>query len=102
MTEQDPKNYWLELMDHQAESGLAISAFCQKHEISRHRFYYWRKRLGKNKKSNGFFKLIPSEDTGNKIKIYLSEPPCIEVEPGFDPQTLQSIVKTLGGYLCSA
>ncbi len=96
MTEQDPKNYWLELMDHQAESGLTIAAFCQKHEISRHQFYYWRKRLGKNKKSNGFIRLIPDKAPENKIKIHLSESIIIEIQPGFDPQTLQEVVKALG------
>jgi hypothetical protein len=102
MIEQDHRNYWLELMNHQAESGLTIAAFCQKHEISRHRFYYWRKRLGKSKKSNGFIQLIPSVKEENRITIYFGEPPYIEVQPGFDPQTLKEVVKALGDQFCSA
>ena len=102
MTEQERKNYWLDLMDHQTESGLSIAAFCQKHNLSRHQFYYWRKRLAKNSKSNGFVQLIPTEQPQNGIKIYLSESPYIEVQPGFDPHTLQAVVKALGGHFCSA
>jgi hypothetical protein len=102
MTERDPKNYWLDLIDHQAESGLTIAAFCQKHEISRHKFYYWRKRLGNPKKSNGFIKLIPNERLRSGIKVHLNESIYVEVEPGFDPHTLQSVVKALGGHFCSA
>lgn len=103
MTEHNPKNYWLELIDHQAESGLTIASFCEKHEISRHKFYYWRKRLGKSKKANtGFVQLIPNSDSGSGIKVHLNESVYIEVQPGFDPHTLQSVVKALGGSLCSA
>jgi hypothetical protein len=102
MAEQDPKSYWLNLMDHQAESGITIAAFCQKHEISRHKFYYWRKRLGKSKKSNGFIKLIPTERSGSGIKVHLSESIYVEIQPGFDPHTLQLVIKALGGHLCSA
>ena len=99
MTEQDPKNYWLELIDHQAESGLTIAAFCEKHEISRHKFYYWRKRLGK---SNGFVQLIPAERSESGIKVHLGKSMYIEIQPGFDPHLLQSVVKVLGGSLCLA
>jgi hypothetical protein len=103
MTEQDPKNYWLDLIDHQAESGLTIAAFCEKHEISRYKFYYWRKRLCKSKKPNkGFVQLIPNSHSESGIKVHLSESVYIEVQPGFDPQTLQDVMKALGGPLCSA
>lgn len=102
MTEQDPKNYWLDLIDHQAESGLTIATFCEKHEISRHKFYYWRKRLGKSNKSTGFVQLIPAGRFESGIKVHLSNSIYIEIQPGFDPHTLQSVVKALGGSLCSA
>jgi len=102
MTEQDRKNYWLDLMDHQAESGLSIAAFCQKHNLSRHQFYYWRKRLDQNNKSTGFIQLTPTERSGSGVKIYFGASPYIEVAPGFDPSTLQKVMKALGGYLCSA
>ena len=96
MTEQDPKDYWLDVMDHQAESGLTIAAFCEKHEISRHKFYYWRKRLGKSQKANsGFVQLIPNRDSGSGIKVYLNESIYIDIQSGFDPPTLKSVVKAL-------
>ena len=95
MSEQERKDYWLDLMEQQAESGLNIIAFCEKHEISRHQFYYWRKRLGKSNPSKGFIQLFPAEHPERGIRIYPGKRLCIEVEPGFDSATLQSVVKAL-------
>lgn len=95
MTEQERKDYWLDLMGQQAQSGLSIIAFCERREISRHRFYYWRKRLGRSNPSKGFIQLIPAEHQERGIRIYPGNPLYIEVESGFDYATLQSVVKAL-------
>lgn len=39
--------YWRGLLAERERSGERIREFCQKHGVSDHSFYAWRKRIGK-------------------------------------------------------
>lgn len=39
--------YWRRLLAEQEQGGGRIREFCQRHGVSEHSFYAWRKRLGR-------------------------------------------------------
>lgn len=100
MTREERGLHWRGLLDEQAESGLSAAAFCRNRDINLHRFYRWRRRLQNEiarKPAGSFLELIPScpqQESG--VRIRLSSGACIEVERGFDPETLRNVVKALG------
>lgn len=39
--------YWKKVFEEQAASELHVVAFCQKNNISKSNYYYWKRRVGK-------------------------------------------------------
>lgn len=54
--DQIKEKFWQEHISNWKRSSLGIRDYCQRHEISKDSFYYWRKRMsssqGKNEKSS--------------------------------------------------
>jgi len=100
MTKEELPAYWRSLVDKQAESGLSVGVFCREHNLSRDRFYYWRRRF-RNQQANGiyaggFVQLVPYQKKSSAgVRIRLSDGLCIELEKGFDPVTLRGAIQVL-------
>lgn len=108
MTKEERRTYWKKHVDAQVQSGLIASAFCIENDLKLSQFYRWRRKFQKqhpSRSSDEFIELIPSpQDSGSGIRIRIFHELCIEVERGFDPITLRSVVHALcsgGGQLCS-
>jgi len=109
MTEQtraernrESRETWTSHVEAWKESGLSQVDYCRKHDLSRHRFTYWKCKLGK--KTNPV-KFIPiSEDPFRSQTGYHNQTPIrlniggyqIEIGDGFSPETLSSLMFTLG------
>jgi len=39
------RRFWQPHLDRWAESGLSQSEYCRRHDLSRHRFSYWKARI---------------------------------------------------------
>ena len=44
MTQQERDHYWYQQIDAWQASGLSGQAFCKQHDLSYHRFVYWRSK----------------------------------------------------------
>ncbi len=98
MSREERSTYWQGLIDKQAESGLSAAAFCREHQLNVYHFYNWRRRLRYNGLPTGFVELVADqENAASGIRIRLSDDLCIEVERGFDPFTLRSVMETVQG-----
>ena len=100
MTREERSTYWQNLVDQQTESGLSGAAFCREHNINPQRFYHWRRRFKENElgiQSTGFFQLVPcSTNSESGIRISLGDELHIEIDRGFDPYTLRTVIETIG------
>ena len=99
---------WQQRIIDQEESGLNIAAWCREQSISRHKFFYWRKRLGVNKARgtdvaiNLPVKWVPLDNgsrnqayhQANSISVHVG-PARIELTNGFDPETFRQTVLVL-------
>lgn len=101
MTIEERRAHWRATIDKQASSGMTIAAYCWANQIKRDLFYAWRRRLRDREScTGGFLELIPGGPTAAKtgICIHLGKNISIEVERGFDPFTLRTVVETLSDH----
>jgi hypothetical protein len=99
MTKEERRTYWKSLVDEQRQSGSSASNFCREHNLKVSQFWRWRRKFKSQipvGSPDGFIELIPSpKDSGSGIRIRLFNELLIEVERGFDPVTLRSVIHTL-------
>lgn len=109
MAVPDREYIWEQRLFEQSKSGLNIAAWCNAQGVSRHQFFYWRKRLQSDRPS-------PSETKGKSETVKwlqmddtrARDNPCrtdsiaiqigsarVEVHLGFDPDLLRDVVKVL-------
>lgn len=99
MTREERTTYWKSLVDQQTDSGLSGAAFCREHNINPQRFYHWRRRFNESgTMSTGFFQIVPCspQSRGSGIRIHLGQELHIEIDRGFDPFTLCSVIEAIG------
>ena len=102
MNKEERAKHWRTIMEKQAASGLSAAAFCRENNIGIHQFHWWRGRFRKENiqgKESGFLQLVPFSKTTQHsgVHIRLRDNVSIELEPGFDPPTLQSVIETICG-----
>ena len=94
------RRYWEKHVEAWRSSGLPQAQYCRQHNLKVHCLVYWRKKFVRRDQTPVPFvqlklpKQFPMPRTA-AIKIAVGK--CrIEVERGFDPDTLKKIVRTLG------
>jgi hypothetical protein len=101
MTKAEKINTWREIIDKQAASGASAAAFCRGQNISIPQFRWWQRRFKKEnsqEKESRFLQLVPvSSPQQSGVHICLRDEVFIEVEQGFDPQTLRNVVEAICG-----
>ena len=99
MTRKKRQEHWRSVTDEQNASGLSAAAYCREHGIAPSTFRYWKKQLQADTAGEGFVQLVTahSERTTSGIRIRVHGSVTIEVDQGFDPATLYSIVDVLCG-----
>lgn len=100
MTKEERISYWRGLMDQQATSGLSAATFCLQHDIRLQQFYRWRRRFrnqtSTSSPSAGFLELVAlPEHPKSGVRIIIGNALQVEVERGFDPFTLRTVVDAL-------
>jgi transposase-like protein len=95
----------------QAQSGLSIRAWCRKHDVHEHSFYWWRARLarrGRGRKvrsSKPTFVPVRVSAQGvsgaeGQIEIVLSGDRRIRIHGPVDRQMLADVLAVLGASPC--
>lgn len=102
MTPAERRTHWRGIIENQATSGVSIAAYCRDAQIKPCLFYAWQRRFKEpsqqqSTRTGGFLQLIPGKlaDTASGINVRLGAKLSIEVERGFDPFTLRTVVETL-------
>lgn len=87
-------------------SRLSQTEYCQRHELKFHQFVYWRRKFAPKPNPPLSLVQVPvaavARASGyllqqSTLRVSLAPDVCIEVSPGFDPATLQQVVKALRG-----
>lgn len=75
MSTQDNQSYWQQQIDRSQAEGLSGAAYCKLHQISYHKFVYWRAKLREGGSPSavvgGFVKVVPTHLSSAKLTLLL-------------------------------
>ncbi|RAK14931.1 hypothetical protein B0I26_1284 [Anoxybacillus vitaminiphilus] len=94
---------WKDRLEAYASSGLTKTAFCRKHDIPYHQFYYWMQKLQSASSLTTSTVQWMTVDVSSSKEIESSQTPLrlqvgnvtIEVVEGFNERLLRQVVKVL-------
>jgi hypothetical protein len=97
------EQYWQEQMTAWKASGLKQMQYCREHQLSKHAFVYWKlKLLGKDPLpatlvpvSAHQLRHLHCQDGSAQIRLVVGKRYHVEIQPGFNAQTLQEILGVL-------
>jgi hypothetical protein len=99
---EEKRNYWEGMLSKWETSGLSQIEFCRQNDLNRHRFYYWKRRIKKCTMSIPLVQLggLPSFSGKNfpetpKLGLNIDGRFRIEICNGFNPATLEQLIRTL-------
>lgn len=93
--------YWRMVIGRWRRSGQSVRAFCRAEGINEPKFYWWRRRLEQaDQHKPSFLPVHVVRDDADPpatgtIEVVLANGRSLRVPPGFDPQTLLSLVEIL-------
>ena len=109
---QEKLDFWREHLTRLATSGMNQSEYCRTYDLNRFQLRYWRKKLERNQVPNGGrLRLIPIQPIGvgqgsaseqpgpSQIRLLFDEF-ILEVNDGFNPETLEKMLKVLRSRQC--
>jgi hypothetical protein len=80
---QRKQRFWEHHIKQWQSSGLSQAAYCRKHQLSAHRFYYWRRRLPASQEPASFLPVALSASPVQPhptIRIHAPNGFTIEIE----------------------
>ena len=80
---QQRRRFWEGHIVKWQQSGLSQIAYCRKHQLKPHRFYYWRRRISKPQPDVSFLPLTLPADTLRQpqlVRILLPNGCALELE----------------------
>jgi transposase len=97
------EQFWQEQMAGWKASGLKQMQYCREHQLSKHAFVYWKlKLLGKDPVTATLvpvrsqqLRQMRHEEGSAQIRLVVGERYHVEIQPGFNAQTLQEILGVL-------
>ena len=98
---RDRKEFWESHIKAWGESGLTQIEYCNRHELSRHRFTYWKCKVYKKTEPVKFVPVGGDLNHSQLCRINRSSINLIargyqiEIGDGFSPDTLSSLLRTL-------
>ena len=99
MAQTEIRHVWESRIAAYKSSGLSISKWCAVHQVSRHQFYYWMRKLQNVEDSTAQWialdvHLQPAIKMDATLIVRIGSA-TIEVKPGFDRNLLSDVVQTL-------
>jgi len=99
---KERKEFWRSHIKGWEESGLTQIEYCNRHELSRHRFTYWKCKRDKESRPVTFMPIFqnpmqsyPTTNQSIPINLIIRDRYRIEIGDGFSPHTLGQILHTL-------
>lgn len=92
--------FWKGHIQAQAKSGLTIKEYCKRHDLSRHTFGYWRKRIESAREGADQISAIPIARVqcvdSYGLRIRTRDGHSIEVKGEFSVSDVAGLIKELG------
>ena len=108
MRRRSTRQEWVELLALREESEKSLKAFCEEFGVAVHQFYYWRKRLREEPKTQGrrgeFVEVelaeVEDSDGGDSGLALDLKHLNLRVERDFDEATLRRVLRVAASLQC--
>ena len=97
---KNKREHWRAHSEAWQESGQTQGEYCKQHGLSLKTFAYWRRRFKANSAAVRLVQLPPGalrQSERSTLRVVVDNRYTIEVEDGFNPSTLGSILEVLRG-----
>ena len=107
-TVSEKRQFWRQVVDGHADSGLSVPDWCRRRKVSESAFYAWKRKLAPNAceppgSGPRFAQLVVSDASlgqmrpvhGNDMLSIDLDDARVEVPAGFDPATLRVVLEAL-------
>jgi hypothetical protein len=87
--------FWEHHLGQWQESGLSQRAYCRRHQLEPHRFYYWRRRILQPQPDVSFLPVTLSSDPTQQphlVRILMPNGCVLELEGRAEPEQLARLV----------
>jgi hypothetical protein len=97
---QQRRHFWENHLRAWQASGLSQAGYCREHGLSDKSFLYWKKRLGPARVSISLIEVPRCQpalmvSSSRPLRLMLGNRYGIEIERGFDEQTLERLLRVL-------
>jgi hypothetical protein len=95
VSSQQKRSDWEHHLEQWQQSGLSQRAYCRKHQLNPHRFYYWRRRILKPQTQVSFLPVTLPADTPRQpqlVRILMPNGCAMELEGRAEPEQLERLV----------
>ena len=89
------RSFWEHHIGQWRNSGLSQLAYCRKHDIKPHRFYYWRRRIVKSQPDVSFLPVTLPADIPQRsqlMRILMPNGCVLELEGRAEPDQLARLM----------
>lgn len=97
---------WERLINERIQSGMKVEDWCKKNNITKHKYYYWHHKIGKQENAEGIeFAEVTPINLNNKEKSNVPVTTCdfqvlykdiqVTVPDNFNPDALAELLKVL-------
>jgi len=101
---RDKISFWRVHIRAQRKSGLSIAEYCRRQGLSRHRFFYWKKRIGQKVKSGDLVSVVKVGEVrrdgiivGYDFRVRTRGGNVIEVKRGFSRDDFSKLIQVVEG-----
>ena len=93
------RKFWGSHINRWASSGMSQAAYCRQKNLIRHRFSYWKRKLGKKNFPVQFVRIATEPEAIHSpgLKLNISPDFQIEIPDGFSRETLEQVLAALRG-----
>ena len=87
--------FWEHHLGQWQQSGLSQLAYCRKHQLKPHRFYYWRRRILRPQTDVSFLPVTLSADPARQlqlVRILMPNGCALELEGKTEPEQLARLL----------
>lgn len=99
MAQTESSHIWKSRIADYRSSGLSISKWCAAHQVNRHQFYYWKRKLTNSVYTAPQWVTVtvdpqPADKNEPSLLVKVGSA-VIEVKPGYNRALLSDVVRTL-------
>lgn len=107
VSREEKRAYWQEQLNGWKNSNLPQAIYCQNHDLNKHTFSYWRRKLASEPSPRGQLvpvsivpnhpiRLTKKESIKSGLSLRLGDRFTIELDAEFNAGTLKHLVNILG------